>query len=93
MTVNPHMLSIWERGETKTAEGQFTTVPRLSSNMPQQLNGFPILKPRLPMGQSEANAVTRDGAPSSIQKKECQVGLLTACYYKPTVCNSTMHRF
>lgn len=80
MTVNPHMLSIWEREEKKTAEGQFTTVPHVFSNMPQQLNGFPILKPTLATGQSETNAVTRDSAPSSIQKKECQVGLLTAYY-------------
>lgn len=81
------MLSIWERGEKKTAEGQFTTVPHVSSNMPQQLNGFPILKPMLATGQSESNAVTRDSAPSSIQKKECQVGLLAAYDYKPIVCN------
>lgn len=93
MTVNPHMLSIWERGEKKTAEGQLTTVPHVSSNMPQQLNGFPLLKPILATGQSETNSVTRDSAPSSIQKKECQVGLLTAYYYKPIVRNLAMHCF
>lgn len=75
MTVNPSMLRVWEK---KTTEGQFTTVPHVSSNMPQQLNGIQILKPILTTGLSETNMVTRDGAPSSIQKKECQVGLLAS---------------
>lgn len=73
--MNPSMLSIWEKGEKKTTEGQLTTVLHVSSNMPQQLNGIQILKPILATGLSETNMVTRESAPSSIQKKECQVGL------------------
>lgn len=78
LTVNPPMISIWEKGEKKTTEGQFTTVPHVSSNMPQQLNGIQILKPIPATGLSETNMVTRDSAPSPIQKKECQVGLLAS---------------
>lgn len=74
MTVNPPMLS----REKKTAEGPFTTVRHVCSNMPQQLNGIQILKPILVTGLSENNIVTRMSAPSSIQKTECQVGLLAS---------------
>lgn len=78
MTVTRPMLSVWEKGEKKTTEGHFTTVPHVSSNMPEQLNGIQILKPILATGLSETNMVTRSSAPSSIQKKECQVGLLAS---------------
>lgn len=78
MTVNPPILSIWEKGEKNTTEGHFTTVLHVSSNMPQQLNGIQILKPILATGLSETNMVTRISTPSSIQKKECQVGLLAS---------------
>lgn len=70
------VLSVWEKGDKKTTECQFTTVPHVSSNMPQQLNGIQIPKPILSRGLSETNMVTMDSAPSSVQKKECQVGLI-----------------
>lgn len=75
MTANPHVLSLWERGDKKTTEHQLTTVPHVSSNMPQQLNGIQIPKPILATGLGETNMVTWDIAPSSVQKKDSQVGL------------------
>lgn len=77
MTVNPPVLSVWEKREKRTTEGWFTTVPHVPSNMPQ-LNGIQILKPALATGRSETHTDARASTPSSIQKKECLVGLLAS---------------
>lgn len=76
MTVAPPVLSVWENGDKKSAECQFPTLPHVSPNVPQQLHGIQIPKPILATGQSESNMITRDSVPSSMQKKDCQVGLI-----------------
>lgn len=73
-TVAPPVFSLWEKGDKKTAECQITTVPHVSSNMPQQLNGIQIPKPVLATVPSETNMVTMDSA--LFIQKDCQVGLL-----------------
>lgn len=74
-TVAPPVFSVWEKGDKKTAECQITTVPHVSSNMPQQLNGIQIPKPILATGPSETNMATMDSA--LFIQKDCQVGLIS----------------
>lgn len=73
-TVAPPVFSVWEKGDKKTAECQITTVPHISSNMPQQLNGIQIPKPILATGPSETDMLTVDSA--LFIQKDCQVGLI-----------------
>lgn len=74
----PPVVSLWENGDgNKTnTQSQFTAVPHLSSNMPQQLNGIQSPKQILATGLKQAGSILLEtSAPSSIPKKECQIGL------------------
>ncbi|TNN04444.1 hypothetical protein fugu_001473 [Takifugu bimaculatus] len=84
-TVAPPVFSVWEKGDKKTAECQITTVPHISSNMPQQLNGIQIPKPILATGPSETNMVTMDSA--LFIQKDCQFKAGSSCLPSvPPVC-------
>lgn len=69
--VTPPAVSVWEdRDENKTiTQSQFTVVPRVSLNMPQQLNGFQNSNQILKQAGSIISE-TRALSP----KKECQFG-------------------
>lgn len=74
----PLVVSVWENGDgNKTnTQSQFTAVPHLSPNMPQQLNGIQSPNQILATGLKQAGSILLEtSAPSSIPKKECQIGL------------------
>ncbi|KAM7380161.1 hypothetical protein PAMP_003474 [Pampus punctatissimus] len=75
--VDPSVVSVWEsRNRSKTnTQSQFTTVPDGFPTLPQQINGIQGLHQLLATGQKQAHSsLTETSAPSSIPKKECQVG-------------------
>ncbi|GLD56657.1 tubulin polyglutamylase TTLL4 [Lates japonicus] len=62
-------------GHKTNTQSQFTTVPDGSPTLPQQLNGIQIPNQVLATGPQQAgSSLTETNAPSSIPKKECQVG-------------------
>ncbi len=81
-TVAPSVASVWENGDgNKTnTQSQFTAVPDGSPNLPQQHNGIQSPHQVLATGLKQAgSSLTGTSAPSSIPKKECQIGSLQAC--------------
>lgn len=62
-------------GHKTNTQSQFTAVPDGSLNLPQQLNRIQIPNQVLATGLKQAgSSLTETNAPSSIPKKECQVG-------------------
>lgn len=76
-TVAPSVASVWENGDgNKTnTQSQFTTVPDGSPNLPQQLTGIQSPHQVMATGLKHAgSSLTGTSAPSSIPKKEYQIG-------------------
>lgn len=80
MPVVPPTVSVWENGDEKNSESQFTSVPHVSPNVPQHLNGIQSLDLILATGVKQTGTmVTECSAVSSIPIKESHVGLNDTC--------------
>ncbi|KAG7240434.1 hypothetical protein INR49_027005 [Caranx melampygus] len=76
-TAVPSAASLWENrdGRKTNNQSQFTAVPDWSPTLPQQLNGIQIPNQVLAAGLKQpGSSPSESSAPSSIPKKECQIG-------------------